>query len=91
MKSAYELAMERLAKTEPTRTLTAAQKTELAEINTRYQAKIAERETFLKGLIAQAQLKSDHAEANDLHQQLGRDVTTLKEEWDAKRDAVWKK
>ena len=42
MKSAYELAMERLEKQAPTRTLTAAQKTEIAELEATAKAKIAE-------------------------------------------------
>ena len=46
MKSAYELAMERLSSQEPTRKVSDALKKILAEIDTTYQAKIAERETF---------------------------------------------
>jgi len=43
MKSAYELAMERLQKGSPTMTLTPEQKAELAEIDSSFNAKIAER------------------------------------------------
>ena len=48
MKSAYELAMERLQKTTPSLALTEEQKKELAEIDSKYRAKIAEKELFLK-------------------------------------------
>ena len=50
MKSAYELAMERLAKSDPSagKPLTAEQKARLAEIDRVYQGKLAEREIFLK-------------------------------------------
>ena len=48
MKSAYELAMERLQKTTPSLSLTDEQKKELAEIDSKYRAKIAEKELFLK-------------------------------------------
>jgi len=41
MKSAYELAMERLNKSAPSVKLTAAQKKELAELDSQYAAKIA--------------------------------------------------
>ena len=53
MKSSYELAMERLNKTAPTTKLTAPQKKALAELDSRYAAKIAEREMALKGQIAE--------------------------------------
>ena len=43
MKSAYELAMERLNKSTPLAKLNAAQKKEIGEIDSRYAAKIAER------------------------------------------------
>ena len=50
MKTAYELAMERLNKTTPPqKKLTAAQKKQLAELDSQYAAKVAEREIFLKG------------------------------------------
>jgi hypothetical protein len=50
MKSAYELAMERLAKSDPDagRPLSAEKKDRLAEIDRVYQGKLAEREIFLK-------------------------------------------
>ena len=43
MKSAYELAMERLQKTSPSLSLTEEQKKALAEIDSKYRAKIAEK------------------------------------------------
>ena len=43
MKSAYELAMERLNKTAPVVKVTGAQKKQLAELDSKYAAKIAER------------------------------------------------
>ena len=58
MKSSYELAMERLNKAAPTTKLTAEQKKELAELDSRYAAKIAEREIALRDEIA----KTDDAE-----------------------------
>ena len=49
MKSSYELAMERLNKTAPAKKLTTEQKQQLAEIDSQYAAKIAEREIFEGG------------------------------------------
>ena len=57
MKSAYELAMERLQKTSPSFSLTEEQKKELAEVDSIYRAKIAEKELFLKEQIREAQIE----------------------------------
>ncbi len=54
MKTAYELAMERLGKTSPIVKLSDEQKKEIAELESKYAAKIAERELFLKGEIVKA-------------------------------------
>ena len=52
MKSAYELAMERLEKKAPSVALTAEQKAQIAEIDSTFKARIAERELFLKGELS---------------------------------------
>ena len=52
MKSAYELAMERLEKNAPTVNLSEEQKAQIAEIDSSYKARIAEKEFFLQGKIA---------------------------------------
>lgn len=54
MKSAFELAMERLNKTAPATKLTTRQKEQIAELESRYKAKIAEREIALKMEMATA-------------------------------------
>ena len=91
MKSAYELAMERLAKTEPAQKLSEAQKAELAEISNRYEAKIAERQTFLQGKLQAAEASGDMKEVEELSLQLRRDLSVLREELEAKKKAVWDK
>jgi len=52
MKSAYELAMERLEKNAPTVHVTEAQKAQIAEIDILARARTAEKELFLGGEIA---------------------------------------
>ena len=47
MKSAFELAMERLEKASPTQELTEDQKAKLSELSKVYEAKIADKELFL--------------------------------------------
>jgi len=86
MKSAYELAMERLSSQEPTRKVSDALKKILAEIDTTYQAKIAERETFLGAKIAGARAVGAHEEAVILQEELARDLRGIREEWDRKKE-----
>ncbi|HEV3272337.1 MAG TPA: hypothetical protein VGZ93_09175 [Candidatus Methylacidiphilales bacterium] len=88
MKSAYELAMERLEKKEPTKKLTEKQKARIAEINSLYGSKIAERETFLQGEIVKEKSKGDFAAVAQIQDQLAREVRRLHVEWEEKKAAV---
>lgn len=88
MKSSYELAMERLNKNAPSAKLTPAQKKQLAELESRYTAKIAEREIALKGEMAQAAAAGDEEKAEMLRQQLGRERKKIQSELEDKKDAV---
>ena len=69
MKSAYELAMERLQKTAPSLSLTEEQKKELAEIDSKYRAKIAEKELFLRDQIRKAQTEGKLDDIDSLEKQ----------------------
>ena len=88
MKSAYELAMERLEKQSPTAKITKAQKAELAEIDTIFKAKIAEREVFLKDQLDKARATDKHGEALELEDELARDLRRLNAECEAKKEKV---
>ena len=88
MKSAYELAMERLEKKAPTKKLTAEQKAQIAEINSLYGSKIAEKETFLQGEIVKEKMKGDAAAVAQIQDQLAREVRRLHLEWEEKKAAV---
>ncbi|MDB6057913.1 MAG: hypothetical protein JWO95_1757 [Verrucomicrobiales bacterium] len=88
MKSAYELAMERLAKTQPTVKITAAKKKELAELDSRYSAKIAEREIFLKGQLQKAAEKGDAEEYHQIEHQLVRDRKAFSAELEEKKEKL---
>jgi hypothetical protein len=88
MKSAYELAMERLERSAPTRQLSAEQKSAIAEIDSTYRAKIAERELFLKGEIAKEMTNGRLSEAESLQKQLAMDTRRLNEEWESKKAKV---
>ena len=78
--------MERLTSKEPARKLTEPQKKVLAEIDSTYRAKIAERETFLGAKIAGARAGGAHEEAVILQDELARDLRGIREEWDRKKE-----
>lgn len=85
MKSAYELAMERLEQQAPTKQLSEKQKSEIAEIESTFRARIAERELFLKAEIAKAQAAGKFDEIDSLQKQLAMDTRRLNEECENKK------
>jgi hypothetical protein len=88
MESAYELAMERLQKASPSVSLTDDQKKQIAEIDSSFRAKIAEREVFLKDQIQKAQAAGKFDEAESLEKQLVSEVRRLKEDGEAKKEKL---
>jgi hypothetical protein len=88
MKSAYELAMERLSKTSPTIKLTDQQKKEIAELESKYAAKIAERELFIKDEVVKAVDRGDEEAVAQLEKQLVSDRKSLRAELEEKKDKV---
>lgn len=90
MKSAYELAMERLAKSDPAagKPLTGEQKSRLAEIDRVYQGKWAEREIFLQKQLNDALAGGNAEEADKIRQQLANEKARLQEEREAEKDRV---
>jgi uncharacterized protein YydD (DUF2326 family) len=86
MKTAYELAMERLNKTAPAVKLTGAQKKDLAELDSKYAAKIAGREIALKDEMARAVEDLEKAEA--FRRQLANERKKLQAELEEKKEAV---
>ena len=88
MKSAYELAMERLAKNQPSVSLTDEQKKQLAEIDATFKAKIAEREVFLKDQIVKAQMADKFEEADQLQRQLVNEVKRLNADCEEKKEKL---
>jgi hypothetical protein len=88
MKSAYELAMERLQQASPSLSLTEEQKKELAEIDSKYRAKIAEKELFLRDQIRKAQTEGKADDIDSLEKQLASDVRRLQEECEASKEKM---
>lgn len=91
MKTAYELAMERLSKDAPVAPVTAEQKKALAELDSIYAAKIAERELLVKSQIQQAIAAQDLAAYEQLNKQLVSDRVTLNAEREEKKEQARQK
>jgi hypothetical protein len=88
MKSAYELAMERLEKASPSLSLTDAQKKEIAEVDSVYRAKIAEKELFLKDQIRKAKGAGKFEDAESLEKQLASEIRRLQEQCEARKEKL---
>jgi hypothetical protein len=88
VKSAYELAMERLQKGSPSVTLTAEQKAQLAEVDSSFNAKIAERKIFLSDQIKKAEAGGKFDEVESLEKQLAADVRRLEEDCENKKEKL---
>ncbi|MDI1320447.1 MAG: hypothetical protein PSW75_09700 [bacterium] len=92
MKSAYELAMERLAKSDPAATpLNAGQKARLAEIDRVYQGKIAEREIFLRQQLEAALGAQKYDDADKIRKQMVGEKARLEEEREDEKERVRRK
>jgi starvation-inducible outer membrane lipoprotein len=88
MKSAYELAIERLAKDQPIITLSDDEKKQLAEIDSIFKARIAEKELFLKGEIEKARFGGKLEEVEQLEKQLRSEIRRLQEDCEAKKEKL---
>jgi hypothetical protein len=93
MKSAYELAMERLAKSDPTANtpLSNEQKEQLAEIDRVYKGKIAEREIFLKQKLDEAMAAGKMEEIENVQKQIASERARLEEEREDDKERVRRK
>ena len=88
MKSSYELAMERLNKNAPTIKLTDAQKKQLAELDSKYAAKIAGREIALNDEITKSSAAGDFEKVGALQQQLIGERKKFQAELEEKKESV---
>lgn len=91
MKSAYELAMERLDQdsSEKEKTpLSDSQKAEIAEIDTKFKAKIAEKVVFLSSKIEACKAVGDLAEVTAIQRQLGDEKVRLEEEAEFQKNTI---
>lgn len=90
MKSAYELAMERLSKTAPATKLSTAQKKQIAELESKTKAKIAEHELASKEEIEKAASAGEFEKVEQLQQQLVHERNKLHADLEGKKEQVRK-
>ena len=88
MKSAYELAMERLEKESPSLKLTDDQRSQLAEIDSLYKSKMAEKELLLRDQIQREQAAGKLKEVESLQQQLSSELRRLAQECESKKESI---
>lgn len=88
MKSAYELAMERLQQQAPSKPLTEAQKAELADLESLFKSRIAQLEIEIGDEIQSAQASEDFAQVDELRARLTTQKARLEEEKDARKERV---
>jgi len=88
MKSAYELAMERLAAKEPVLQLSADQKQRIAAIEVKCKADIAAKELLLQSELAKTLAAGATEEAAKIQRQLTDEIRRLEEKREREKDAV---
>jgi ABC-type lipoprotein export system ATPase subunit len=88
MKSAYELAMERLAAEEPVVQLSAGQKQRIAEIEAKCKADIAAKELLLQGELAKNLAAGATDEATKIQRELADEIRRFEERREREKDAV---
>ncbi len=87
MKSAYERDMEKLEQSAgPSKSINDEQKSKIAEIDNRYDAKEAETRLSLDTKIANA---TSAEEFQQFKQELAQTLASLQEKRERERDAVW--
>jgi hypothetical protein len=87
MKSSYELAMERMGGGDD-KPLTDEQKAKIAEIDSKYKAKIAERKIFLEKSLSDAQAQGNEEEIELVRRQLNDEVADLEAKSEAEKDKI---
>ena len=88
MKSAYELAMERLQKNAPSASFTDEQKAKLAEIDSQFEAKIAAKKIFLSQEIEKAIAAGQGDEVEKLQRQLTTEIRRLQDDCESKKERL---
>jgi hypothetical protein len=87
MKSSYELAMERFGGGED-KPLSDEQKEKIAEIDSKYQAKIAEQRIFLEKNLSDAKAQGNEEEIELIRRQLNNEIADLEAKANSEKDKI---
>ena len=88
MKSAYELAMERLSKSAPSKSLTAAQKSELADLESLYKSRLAQLDLRTQDELSAAREAGDFKKEETIRTHFQREKAQIEAEREAKKERV---
>tara|TARA_B100000900_G_scaffold399778_2_gene402715 strand:+ start:3919 stop:4200 length:282 start_codon:yes stop_codon:yes gene_type:complete len=89
MKSAYELAMERLQESDPEKKpVTDEIRKALAAVDEKFDAKVAEREIFLTQTLATARANQDLQQVELIQKQISNEKVRIEEEREAAKDKI---
>ena len=87
MKSSYELAMERMGGGDDS-PLSPEQKKQIAEIDSKYKAKIAERKIFLEKNISDALQQEKYEEIDTLRKQVAEEIASLENKAEQDKEKI---
>ena len=87
MKSSYELAMERMGGGDD-KPLSDEQKAKIADIDSKYKAKIAERKIFLEKNLSDAEAQGNADEIEMIRRQLNDEIAELEAKSESEKDKV---
>jgi len=89
MKSAYELAMERLQESDPDKQpVTDEMRKALAAVDEKFDAKVAERKIFLTQTLATATANQDLQEVELIQKQISNENARIEEERETAKDKI---
>ena len=89
MKSAYELAMERLQESDPDKQpVTDEMRKALAAVDEKFDAKVAERKIFLTQTLATATANQDLQEVELIQKQISNEKARIEEERETAKDKI---
>jgi hypothetical protein len=89
MKSAYELAMERLQESDPDKQpVTDEMRKALAALDEKFDAKVAERKIFLNQKLASATANQDLQEVELIQKQISNEKARIEEERETAKDKI---
>ena len=87
MKSSYELAMERMGGGDD-KPLSDDQKAKIADIDSKFKAKIAERKIFLEKNLSDAQAQGNADEIDLIRRQLNDEIAELEAKSETEKDKI---